>query len=267
MNWAARNRTRAPGNLAWTRKGSGLPVLLIHGVGLRAESMAGVQDALSVDHDVFAVDLPGHGDSPPPAISRSLADYTDPVATALSGTGERAIVVGHSMGAMIALDLAIRYRPLCRAVIALNAIYRRSPEAARAVRARADAIPAHAAADPSDTIRRWFGDAPRDAAATACRHWLLGNDPRAYKDAYTVFSRENGPADDDLASLECPALFVTGADEPNSTPGMSRSMAAITPRGSAVVVPGAAHMMPMTHVDAVEAAIRDFLSRHEDTLA
>ncbi|MFD2856780.1 alpha/beta fold hydrolase [Seohaeicola zhoushanensis] len=54
-----------------------------------------------------------------------------------------------------------------------------------------------------------------------------------------------------------PALFMTGEAEPNSTPAMSRAMAELAPQGQALVVPGAAHMLPMTHPDVVNAALLD----------
>ncbi|MDO7733251.1 MAG: alpha/beta hydrolase, partial [Paracoccaceae bacterium] len=49
--------------------------------------------------------------------------------------------------------------------------------------------------------------------------------------------------------------FMTGALDPNSTPAMSEAMAKATPTGQSLVLAGAAHMMPMTHSDAVNRAI------------
>jgi pimeloyl-ACP methyl ester carboxylesterase len=75
-----------------------------------------------------------------------------------------------------------------------------------------------------------------------------------------VFANEDGPADTGLATLQCPALFITGADEPNSTPAMSAAMAKLTPNGRAVIVAGAAHMLPMTHAAEVNTALIDFFT-------
>ena len=50
----------------------GAPVVLIHGVGLRGAIWAPQVEALRADHDVIAVDMPGHGgSSPPPADATS----------------------------------------------------------------------------------------------------------------------------------------------------------------------------------------------------
>ena len=51
--------------LAYTRAGSGPPLLLMHGVGHRRQAWDAVLDRLTPYRDVIAVDLPGHGESPP----------------------------------------------------------------------------------------------------------------------------------------------------------------------------------------------------------
>ena len=144
---------------------------------------------------------------------------------------------------------------------ALNAIFRRSKQASDAVRARADGLPLDKISDPEPTLERWFSIDRNPDAANACRDWLLGADPAGYKAAYTVFAQSDGPADEALRTLSCPALFLTGSEEPNSTPAMSGAMAALVPDGECAVIDGAAHMMPMTHSGAVNRALLDFAAR------
>ena len=95
-------------------------------------------------------------------------------------------------------------------------------------------------------------------ASQACRIWLSSVDPTGYKAAYSVFATENGPDPQALADMTTPALFLTGAEEPNSTPAMSEALARTAPRGRAQIIAGAAHMMPMTHADEVNAALDRF---------
>ena len=206
---------------------------------------------LSTTRHCRAFDLPGHGASRALPYPATIRQYTDRIADAIDAPG---VVAGHSMGAMIALDLAVRHPHLVKGVAALNAIYRRSPKAAEAVRRRATELSAAGDSDPEATLTRWFAD--RDTPERrACREWLTGVVTEHYKTAYEVFAAENGPADADLARLSCPALFMTGAKEPNSTPEMSEAMARIAPHGRAVIVEGAAHMLPMTHAVPVNAEL------------
>ena len=254
MTWTTQPRSEA-GSISFIRAGTGTRLYLVHGVGLRAEAWMAQVNGLSATQHCRALDLPGHGASralPHPA---TLAQFTDRIAAAIDAPG---VVAGHSMGAMIALDLAVRHPHLVKGVAALNAIYRRSPKAAEAVRRRAADLSATIPTDPEATLTRWFAD--RDTAERrACREWLSGVAAEHYRTAYDVFAAENGPADADLASLSCPALFMTGGDESNSTPEMSEAMARITPNARAVIVEGAAHMMPMTHAGDVNAELADLI--------
>lgn len=258
MTWTIPQRSDGPSGLALSRAGSGPAIVLIHGVGLRSESWAGQMPALAERYEVIAVDLPGHGDSAPFDVSPSLADYVDRIADVIAGKDGPAVVAGHSLGALIALEIAIRYPDLCAGAAALNAIFRRSKQASDAVRARADSLPLDKIADPEPTLERWFSVDRNPDARQACRDWLLDADPASYKAAYTVFAASDGPSDEALRGLSCPALFLTGSEEPNSTPAMSEAMAALVPQGQSIVIPGAAHMMPMTHPDSVNAALLDF---------
>ncbi len=255
MIWTTRPRSEF-GALRAIDAGEGPTVLLIHGVGLRAEAWNAQMDALAGRFRVVAVDVPGHGQSPLSGEIRNLLDYTDAIA---DGLNEPAFVIGHSMGAMIALDMAVHYPHLVHGVAALNAIFQRDLAASAAVRGRARSLDGKSVADPSATLTRWFGDTP-SSERKACEVWLRGVDPAAYRMAYRVFAHENGPNPSALEKLGCPALFLTGRDEPNSTPEMSRAMADIAPQGHAQIIDNAAHMMPMTHAGQVNAALLAFLN-------
>ena len=257
MTWTTRQRSDLSG-LAAIVAGDGPTMVLIHGVGLQADAWGAQLDALCDCFRMIAVDMPGHGDSPCLDTPAGLEDYSDRIARAIEAddTGP-AVIVGHSFGAMIALDLAIRHPHLVTGVSALNAIYRRTPDAQAAVLQRAQSLDGVLTADPDPTLDRWFGTEETPARA-ACRAWLNGVDPIGYRAAYGVFATEDGPLDQDLRRLPCPALFMTGGQEPNSTPAMSEAMAALASKGQSVVIEDAAHMMPMTHGQNVSAVLRQF---------
>ncbi|WP_394688610.1 alpha/beta fold hydrolase [Hoeflea sp.] len=259
MTWTTQPRSRS-GQLAAIIKGTGPKVLLIHGVGLRAEAWTAQVDALAKDCHVTAVDMPGHGESSrlsegPQGTGPGLAGYTDAIVAILD---EPAVVIGHSFGAMIALDMATRHPGKVVAVAALNAIFQRDTAAKADVRARAESLDGVTVADPTSTLNRWFGS-DTSAERDACQGWLCEVNARGYRDAYRVFASRDGPSEEALRSLHCPALFLTGADEPNSTPDMSRRMAALAPKGRAEILPGAAHMLPMTHAAQVNEILKHFI--------
>ena len=61
----------------FVRRGSGRPLLLVHGLGGSWRSWEPILDRLAAERDVIAVDLPGHGDTPPLAGRTSVYTLAD----------------------------------------------------------------------------------------------------------------------------------------------------------------------------------------------
>jgi pimeloyl-ACP methyl ester carboxylesterase len=98
-----------PAALHHVRRGSGPPLLLIHGLGSSWRTWDLVLDALAARREVIAVDLPGFGATPPLPGAVTIATLADALqafvaAHDLDGTA----VAGSSMGARLALELARR---------------------------------------------------------------------------------------------------------------------------------------------------------------
>ena len=88
--------------------GSGPPLVFIHGLSGRWPNWLEQLAALAARHRVIAMDLPGFGHSPMPARPISMDLYADIVAGLLDELGvERPVLVGNSMGGLIASELAI----------------------------------------------------------------------------------------------------------------------------------------------------------------
>lgn len=102
-------------------RGSGEPLLLIHGIGSRWQMWEPVLDRLARRHEVFAIDLPGFGFSPmpPPGVEPGAGPLAGLIAGWLRATGiERPHVAGNSLGGWIGLELG--KRGLVRSVTALS---------------------------------------------------------------------------------------------------------------------------------------------------
>ena len=93
------------------RRGSGPPLLLIHGLGGSHASWETIGSSLEAVRDVIAVDLPGFGATPPLPGPPSIAALADALETFLDEQALDGVdVVGSSMGARLALELARRGR-------------------------------------------------------------------------------------------------------------------------------------------------------------
>jgi pimeloyl-ACP methyl ester carboxylesterase len=97
--------------LAHDRRGSGEPLVLLHGLGSRRKAWKPVVELVTAQREVLNVDLPGFGDSPPDAAGTRLtiADHADRLERFFAEAGvERPHIGGSSMGGGIALELGRR---------------------------------------------------------------------------------------------------------------------------------------------------------------
>ncbi|MEM7280891.1 MAG: alpha/beta hydrolase [Pseudomonadota bacterium] len=254
-------------NLAFSSSGNGAPVVLIHGVGLSSESWQHQVQALSRRFKVFAVDLPGHGQTTGVDHQLSMTKLCNWITRFCEHVVQKpCVLVGHSLGALIAIHTAARNSSSIKGMAALSAVHNRDAKALEAVQNRARQLHVsgslqHVADAP---VTRWFGDPPPlqyETMAQQCRQWLSQNNLAGYASAYRVFAEETGPSPSILEKILVPALFVTGALDPNSTPEMSHQMANHCPNSEAVIVNDAKHMLQMTHADEISALLTRFVRR------
>ena len=92
---------------SYLRRGSGSPLVLVHGIGSRWQCWEPVIDLLAEHHDVIAVDLPGFGETPlDTAVEAGPAGFALWVADLLKELGvSDPHVVGNSMGGGVALEM------------------------------------------------------------------------------------------------------------------------------------------------------------------
>lgn len=100
--------------LAATERGSGAPIVLVHGVGASAwSSFTAMGAALAERNRVIAVDLPGSGESAqlaPPAGGWNLDTVADSLAETLEAHSvQHALLLGHSLGAAVVTRCALRH--------------------------------------------------------------------------------------------------------------------------------------------------------------
>ncbi|MCB0857001.1 MAG: alpha/beta fold hydrolase [Solirubrobacterales bacterium] len=118
INWAERIREvtvdsvlgRTP--VSYVDQGEGPPILLVHGLGGSWRNWLENIPALSDDHRVVALDLPGFGLSPMPEGEISMPAFGDFLLSFVDavGLGPETFLVGHSMGGFISTE-AVTSRP------------------------------------------------------------------------------------------------------------------------------------------------------------
>jgi len=105
--------------LFWDHAGTGEPLLLLHGIGSTHDDFVALRPRLDARYRVLAPDLPGHGRSPALPGRPTVAAIADAISADLDELGVgRVHVLGNSIGARIAIELAARHR--ARSVVAIS---------------------------------------------------------------------------------------------------------------------------------------------------
>ncbi len=234
-------------------------ILFLHGAGMD-HSVWALQSRWFAHHGhrVLALDLPGHGGSqgPPIADIGALCDWT---AGVIAGPGGgKAAIVGHSMGALIALATAARH-PERVSGIALVGVGARMPVSAELLAAAKSGD--HASVD---MVALWgLGPHATRGGSPSPGLWMLGGTERLlerappgalYADlaACDTYSQ----AEADAARVACPALLVLGERDMMSPLKSGQALAKLIPGARATVIPGAGHMMTVERADETLEALR-----------
>jgi pimeloyl-ACP methyl ester carboxylesterase len=98
--------------------GQGPPLVAVHGLSSNAMFYVGIAERLAGRRPLVALDLRGRGDSEKPQDGYGMAAHADDVVAAMDTEGiDRAVIVGHSMGAGVATVFAQRHPDRCAGVV------------------------------------------------------------------------------------------------------------------------------------------------------
>ena len=107
-------------NLYCRREGQGPALLFVHGLAGSWRYWRRGFPELARDHELYAPDLLGFGRSPKPRGDYSAAMHVEAVGRLLQEIGTVEVVVGHSMGAIIALELYARFPQRVKRLVLLG---------------------------------------------------------------------------------------------------------------------------------------------------
>ena len=214
--------------------GTGTAVVLVHGFASTAEhnwGSTGWIDALSMKYRVIALDVRGHGQSDKPRVAEAYgyASMGADVTRLMDHLGvERAILMGYSMGASIAIELMLSHPDRFRAIILGGIAYDDGLED----KADRDAISEAYRADDPAAIKSPVAKAYRRFAES------MPNDLKALA---ALIDAERTPFDPArLAAVRLPVLIVVGSND--NAIGDPRPLATMIPGARLVMLEGRDHL-------------------------
>jgi pimeloyl-ACP methyl ester carboxylesterase len=251
--------------------GSGPPLVLVHGLGGAASNWTELAPLLVRRHRLLVPDLPGHGGSTAlPAVS-GLEPFADRVALVAEREGMLpAPVVGHSLGGMVVLRLAIRRPADVEAVVLAGAagLSIGNVWGRQLLSVFTTVRPGRLAARCRGWVARWgllrrlvfgFVSVADPVALTdeAVEGFLAAQLLHTDVDSAWQALRVDDPRQE-LEAVQCPVLVLWGAEDVqlplDDAFEYTRRL-----RARLRVIPGCGHLLIGERPDACERAIEDFL--------
>ncbi|HEX5070801.1 MAG TPA: alpha/beta fold hydrolase [Vicinamibacterales bacterium] len=253
--------------IAFDRAGSGPDVLLIQGVGVIGRGWQPQIDGLAREYSLWTFDNRGIGGSTTAGTDLSIEAMARDALAVMDANGvDRFHLVGHSMGGVIAQEVALRATPRVRSLCLMCTVVRgrdasgmtlpmiltglRTRIGTRAMRRNAflelvipgSALKAIDRAAFSDRLGDLFGHD-------------LADQPAIVMPQIRAMARYD--ARDRLSLLkDIPTLVMSGAHDRIAQPASGRALAAMIPGARYVEYADAGHGLPIQHADRVNAALR-----------
>jgi len=249
-------------------RGAGPDLVLLHGWALHGGMWGPWLDGLEGQVRLHVVDLPGHGRSGWRAATHDLEGFARAVFPRIP---RGAIVLGWSLGGMLALELARRHPRHLRALIlmATTPKFLAAPDWEHGLEpALLDEFTRGLATDYRRTVQNFLalqtrGDEHSLETLRMLRSKLASHgepDGRALSAGLDVL--RSADLRDTLPRIALPALVIAGGHDRLTPPGAGRELAAQLPMARYRRVERSGHAPFLSHPDEVLAEVRGFLARH-----
>ncbi len=263
------------GRIHAIERGSGSPILLVHGVTLDATIWAYQLRDLAGSHRVVAIDQRGHGASLGGSGGYGIARLAGDIACVLEGLDlDGCLVVGHSLGGMAACELAATQPPAFGRVAGI-ALVATTGGITYGVPRLASAL--ERAVTPAELVLEWaggrgqsllvtrdtsywatrlaFGSSPSPAHLAVTEHMIAAMSPRPMPDI--LRSIVTWQAWGRLSGVGCPVAVVSGGKDRLTPPWHARRLAREIPAAWLVELPGAGHMVMLERRDDLAGVLMD----------
>ncbi|WP_408011383.1 alpha/beta fold hydrolase [Pseudalkalibacillus sp. A8] len=257
--------------IRYEERGTGEPLILIHGVGLDYTMWQMQMEKLSDQFRVIAYDMIGHGGSEHPPAPYSLSQFVEQLAMLLDYLQiEKAHLVGFSMGGMVAQAFTLEYAHKVKTLTIMSAVANRTASQREAVLERVKEVKKNGpSATIEPAIQRWFSEdfmMKHKEIVENVRNRLKQNNPASYLASYTLFATADQLLFPKLHTIEVPTLIVTGEEDIGSNPKMAKQMGTEIASSQVVIVPGMKHMLPIEGAEIVNETIHSFIEKQSNVV-
>lgn len=223
--------------------------LFVHGAG---GSWRNWQEQLSgIEGHLFALDLPGHGQSEGKA-QNSVAAYRELVRRFSQRLGlRRFVLAGHSMGGAITLDFALAHPEALSGIVLVGSGAR--------LRVKSETLETLAKGQHAlDIVRYMYGSSVAAEVLEQAAVEMKQVPPEVYLSDFQACDRFS--ILDEIASIQVPTLILCGQEDLMTPVKYSEYLKKAIPHSTLALVPDAGHMAMLERPQVVNREIQGFLS-------
>jgi pimeloyl-ACP methyl ester carboxylesterase len=249
--------------IAFEQKGSGTPLVLLHGALSDSRVWRRQLDELSDNYTVVAWDAPGCGKSDDPPKEFLLSDYADCLAAFIHGIGlKKPHILGLSFGGGLALSLYQQYPAIPRSLILASAYAGWAgslpPEV---VEERLRNGIKQSKLPPDQVVEAWmptlFDDSVPAEIVNEMAAIMSEFHPAGMKAMLNAFAKADlSPV---LSTITIPVLLLYGETDQRSPLNIARNLNKNIPESQLVIIPETGHVLNLEAHGIFNKEIRNFL--------
>lgn len=240
----------------------GAPLLLLHGWGRSLKDMRPLAQGLADAYRTHAVDLPGHGASPPPPEPWGVSEHAQALSDYIRDDIQSSVtVIGHSNGGRIALYMASR-PDLCSLIDRLALISPSGVEPERSWSYHLRSTLATTLKAPVQILPSFLQDPAQDWLRHSLVWRLLGSaDYNAQEGVMqeTFVKTVNYHLDGELRQIQAPTLLFWGTEDEAVSRRQMEVMEATIDDAGLVELDGSGHFGHLDQPEPVLSGLRHFL--------
>lgn len=253
---------RTTSGIWYSSTGSGPDVVFIHGSNLDSRSWGTLPVEIAKTHRVILIDLRSHGHSLDATGPFSWADDVVEVLDAVRS--RRAVLVGHSLGAQVAIDLALSHADRVRALVLIGPGISGKPLSKPPV--GFEGLMAALRAGDIEKAGVVLGGMPvmtlyRDTTSAELVRGIVRENARLFRASPQWVRPASPTANDRLESLPLPVLVLMGAADPTESNEAGRVLLERVAGATGRTFPVCGHLVPLDCQDSTRREIQSFLAR------
>jgi 3-oxoadipate enol-lactonase len=250
-------------DIHYETEGQGPPIVFIHGLGATLNVWHAQRTTLSKYYRVIVYDRSGSGRSQRARDGYSIEAWADELAGLLDHLAvPAAVVVGHSLGSMVAQRFAGRFPARTKALVLAGGEAEFGTEEKKALTERARAVEANGLiAVVGPWLTGVLSAATREAnpaLAGLAREMFLSNDARTY--ALHCLALRDGAVRGDHRNILCPTLLTVGDQDLVTPISWQRQIAAGIANSQIRIIPNTAHMTMLECPGVFNSVLMNFLA-------